>query len=148
MQSNTITHIFENVYIGNEDDAKDFSLMKSLGITHILIAGKYMDKHFPNDFTYFQIDIADRIDQDLDLYFDECNQFIKESGKVLVHCVMGKSRSPAIVIGYLISVKGMDFQDALDLVKKKRFITNPNKNFLENLKYLDSKRKVKKINKF
>lgn len=113
--------------------------MKESEITHILIAGKFLEKFFPNDFEYHQINIIDRETQDLSLYFEECNDFIKNAKKVLVHCVAGKSRSPSIVIGYLIAEKKMSFKEAFNLVKSKRSIVDPNANFIRNLQYLEEK---------
>lgn len=139
-----MTHIYENIYIGDEDDAKNFSLLQEKKITHILIAGKYLEKHYPDSFIYYQINISDKLDQYLDFYFDECNEFIKNSTNVLVHCVVGKSRSPAIVMGYLIGVIKMSFQEAFDLVKEKRSIMSPNENFIEQLKIYERKLKEKK----
>lgn len=141
-----MTHIYENIYIGDEDDAKNFDLLKEKKITHILIAGKYLEKHYPDSFEYHQINISDRLDQYLDFYFDECNEFIKKSTNVLVHCVIGKSRSPAIVMGYLIGIIGMTFQEAFDLVKEKRSIASPNENFIEQLKNYEKKIKEKFFN--
>ena len=99
-----------------------------------------MEKTFPLNFIYYQINIIDKETQDLDLYFDECNDFIKVATKnILVHCVEGKSRSPAIVIGYLIGEKHMNFNEAFNLVKSKRSIINPNNNFIKNLKNYEEK---------
>ena len=98
-----------------------------------------MEKFFPNDFEYYQINIIDRETQDLSLYFEECNNFIKNAKNVLVHCVAGKSRSPSIVIGYLIAKKKMSFNEAFSLVKLKRSIIDPNANFIKNLQYLEEK---------
>ena len=102
-----------------------------------------MEKAFPEDFTYFQINIADKEAQDLELYFEECNEFIKNSDRVLVHCVSGVSRSPAIVLGYLIGERNMSLEEAFELVKKKRAGINPNCNFMRNLKNFEEKKNEK-----
>lgn len=128
-----------NVFIGDEDDSKNLKLLKEKQITHILIAGKYLEKTYPNDFIYYQINIVDNENQDLDLYFEECNIFLKKADKILVHCVAGKSRSPAIVIGYLIGEIQMSFLDAFTLTKLKRPIINPNSNFIRNLQNYEEK---------
>ena len=94
-----------------------------------------MEKFFPNDFEYYQINIIDRETQDLSLYFEESNNFIKNAKNVLVHCVAGKSRSPSIVI----AEKKMSFNEAFSLVKLKRSIIDPNANFIKNLQYLEEK---------
>lgn len=100
-----------------------------------------MEKFHPQDFVYYQINIGDKENQDLDLYFDECNSFIKSATNVLVHCVVGKSRSPSIVLGYLIAEKKMSFDEAFKLVKLKRPLINLNNNFIRNLLILEEKTK-------
>jgi len=52
---------------------------------------------------------------------------------VMVHCQMGVSRSSTIVISYLMKSQGMDLQDAYTLVKTKRSVVKPKKNFLREL---------------
>ena len=45
--------------------------------------------------------------------------------QVMVHCVSGISRSPAVVVGYLMHTYGLDYDGALSLVRKSRPIANP-----------------------
>ena len=52
---------------------------------------------------------------------------------MLVHCNMALSRSPTVVMAYLIYYKGMPFEEAYDFVKGTRFI-RPQPEFLEQLK--------------
>ena len=70
-------------------------------------------------------------------YFEATNSFIEEalaSDKcVLVHCLAGVSRSPTIVIAYLMGCKGLCLAQAMSLVQAKRGIIQPNKYFMEQL---------------
>ena len=50
-----------------------------------------------------------------------------------VHCQAGISRSPMIVIGYLMKLHQKTFEQACTLVKSKRSIINPNWNFRNQL---------------
>ena len=54
------------------------------------------------------------------------------AGAVLVHCEYGVSRSPTIVIAYLMWKRGLKFEDALAMVKEKRKI-KPSANFTKQL---------------
>jgi hypothetical protein len=74
------------------------------------------------------------------------------SGRVLVHCQQGKSRSAAAVIAYLMRKRGETLDVVLADVKSKRKV-KPNDNFLEQLKvweeveyeaWLDKERSIPK----
>lgn len=58
--------------------------------------------------------------------------FMYVTGKILVHCVMGISRSASAVIAYLIVAKKIRASQALKYVYQKR-IVQPNDGFMEQL---------------
>ena len=53
----------------------------------------------------------------------------KNEGKVLVHCQAGISRSPTIVIAYLMKTKNLNQIEAYSEVHKIRPIIDPNMSF-------------------
>ena len=53
---------------------------------------------------------------------------------VFVHCFAGVSRSSTIIIAYLMKIKGMTFEQALQFTKDKRRIISPNPGFIKQLK--------------
>lgn len=57
-------------------------------------------------------------------------------GKVFVHCVMGVSRSGALVLAYLMIHQGLLLVDAIIAVRLNRDI-GPNSGFLEQLRELE-----------
>ncbi len=67
------------------------------------------------------------------VYFDVATKFIndaiKSDGKVYVHCMAGISRSPTIVIAYLMKYEKMNLDDAYNFVKSRRWI-GPNTGFV------------------
>ena len=74
---------------------------------------------------------------DLEDYFDEASKFIHDSLAVtntLVHCMAGISRSTTLLIAYLIRYRGMTSDDALNHVRNRRSIVNPNPGFWNQLK--------------
>ncbi|CAG8769285.1 16571_t:CDS:2, partial [Cetraspora pellucida] len=76
-------------------------------------------------------------------YFEETYMFIQnvldqEDKSVLVHCEMGISRSPTVVIAYIMRSQKKSLKDALAFVKEKRSVTRPNTGFYEQLKKFES----------
>ena len=57
-------------------------------------------------------------------------------GKVLVHCVMGRSRSASLVLAYLMMEQGLSVVGAIEHVRQRRCIL-PNHGFLRQLRALD-----------
>jgi protein-tyrosine phosphatase len=56
----------------------------------------------------------------------------KENGHVLVHCAAGMSRSPTVVIAYLMKVHRKSLREAFAYVRSKRFVS-PNYGFMKQL---------------
>uniref|UniRef100_A0A3B3IIV4 Dual specificity protein phosphatase n=1 Tax=Oryzias latipes TaxID=8090 RepID=A0A3B3IIV4_ORYLA len=118
-----------------------------LGITHVLNAAHSKrgsignQRFYGNDFVYFGIPADDSTHFDLDVYFQPAADFIHNAlkspgGKVLVHCIMGMSRSSTLVLAYLMIYHHLSLRKALEKVVKKRAIY-PNRNFLALLLDLD-----------
>ncbi|XP_031629889.1 probable dual specificity protein phosphatase DDB_G0283417 isoform X2 [Contarinia nasturtii] len=71
----------------------------------------------------------------------QSNQIIcdvhERTGRILIHCNAGVSRSSTICIAYLILEHKMSFDVAFALVKSKRECIRPNDGFLKQLKQMD-----------
>ncbi len=130
--------ICEGLWLGEEASATDKVRLKALGIGRILIVGSYIEKLFPDDFAYLQIEIDDSPGSDLYSHFDEIFAFINEGAKtkqgVLVHCVSGISRSASAVISYLMRKKKLTYVEAFDFVRVRRGCICPNSGFVAQLK--------------
>lgn len=117
----------EYVYLGDKLDARNKERLNELGITHVInCAIKQMDNEFPGEFKYLDVAVLDREDQDLKAHFRRCNKFLRKcinnKKKVLVHCRAGYSRSPTIVIAYLMAEEGIRLIRAQEYCEKKRLI--------------------------
>jgi protein-tyrosine phosphatase len=78
-------------------------------------------------------DINSSVYKFLDIVNKECTK------NVLVYCDYGISRSPAVVIGYLIVKHKMSFPEAFYLVRSKKSDISPNQGFQNQLKRLAKK---------
>ncbi|KAK4527319.1 hypothetical protein GAYE_SCF38G5241 [Galdieria yellowstonensis] len=127
--------IFSFVFLGNERNASDRDTLESLQITHILIVGEELVAHFPGVYEYKQLMIRDLETQELHPFLEEAIDFIeraKYSGKVLVHCYAGVSRSAAIVLAYLIYL-GNTFEESWKFLVSRKKDIQPLGNFIRQL---------------
>ena len=60
------------------------------------------------------------------------------NGKLLIHCGEGVSRSPSILIMYLIHIYKYTYLDAFNIISSKRFI-KPNIGFMKQLQKMNIK---------
>lgn len=74
-----------------------------------------------------------------DNFFNKLLMYFIFIGIVLIHCIMGISRSATIAIAYLMIKKGLRAKEAVEKVKKARDI-RPNDGFLKQLAQLDNDR--------
>lgn len=92
-----------------------------------------MENERPDFFKYLHLRLKDNSGQDLKASIKESNYFITKAfsnkGKVLIHCQQGVSRSASLMIAYLMDKRGMNYHEALGIVKGKRRIVAPNKGF-------------------
>ncbi|RZF40444.1 hypothetical protein LSTR_LSTR013906 [Laodelphax striatellus] len=127
------------LFLGSAHDAQDADCLRRLGVGRVLnvscqapLRPTLTTKHLPAD---------DSGHQNLKQYFEEAFQFIDEARKsgtsVLVHCQAGISRSPTMVIAYVMRHRQLGMMDAYKLVKSARPIISPNFNFIGQLLELE-----------
>ncbi|GMH07159.1 hypothetical protein Nepgr_008999 [Nepenthes gracilis] len=106
------------LYLGSYDNASRSELLKTQGISKILNTVPSCQNLYKNSFTYHCLQ------DDRSLPFDDAIQFLeqceREKARVLVHCMSGKHRSPAIVIAYLMKCKGWRLPQSYQWVKERR----------------------------
>jgi protein-tyrosine phosphatase len=129
-----ISEILPYLYIGNMHDAQQIIALKNMGIHSIInVTRDVKDNLKYGGINRFRIPIDDTPRVDISYYFQDAIDFIERArennDKVLVHCVMGISRSVTIVLAYLMIVCGYTYEDAFDYVKSIRPIINPNIGF-------------------
>uniref|UniRef100_A0A8D3CSM6 Dual specificity protein phosphatase n=1 Tax=Scophthalmus maximus TaxID=52904 RepID=A0A8D3CSM6_SCOMX len=140
--SNHLDEVQPRIYIGDMYAAKDKRTLQARHITHVLNAadGKFnvnTGQSFYRDanITYHGVEAFDMPSFNLSPFFYRAASFIKNAlsaptGKVLVHCAMGLSRSSTLVLAYLMIHDNMTLAVAIAAVSANRNIS-PNAGFLD-----------------
>ncbi|KAL4486035.1 hypothetical protein ABPG72_003969 [Tetrahymena utriculariae] len=129
-----MTKIIEGIYVGNYLSAMDQKNLIKENITHIInCSPSDCPNLFEKDFTYLNINIQDNWKTNLFLVIyiilDFLRNALEKNGRVLIHCNQGISRSPSIVIAYLIYTEKINANIALEKLKKKYPYADPNLDF-------------------
>ena len=122
----TITEGF--LWLGDHKHASTDGVMRDLKITHVVDAahddpaGEIRRGQYP-DLTYLTIRVNDDESSDLTAAFADSHRFINEcraaSGRCLVHCKAGKSRSVSLVVHHLVA-DGATLADAWEATSAAR----------------------------
>jgi len=111
--------------------------IRQKGITCIVNATIEEPSMYLAGMDYLKIRIEDSPYARLDVYFDLVADKVKatkdKSGKTLVHCIAGVSRSASLVCAYLIKYERMSLRQAYQYVKMARPIIRPNVGFWKQL---------------
>uniref|UniRef100_A0A673UJI2 Dual specificity protein phosphatase n=1 Tax=Suricata suricatta TaxID=37032 RepID=A0A673UJI2_SURSU len=143
-----VNEVWPQLYIGDEATALDRYGLQKAGFTHVLNAahGRWNVDTGPDYYSdmaieYHGVEADDLPTFDLSVFFYPAAAFIDAAlshhhSKILVHCVMGRSRSATLVLAYLMIHKNMTLVDAIQQVAKNRCVL-PNRGFLKQLRELD-----------
>lgn len=135
------SHILPGLLVGSELVASSLEEMQREGITAVLVMSWETPTFFPGHFRYLRLHINDRVDAplidvlDCAVVFIECARSC--GGSVLVHCVQGISRSPAVAMAYIIGSLGLSMEAAYDFVQQRRPCVAVNEGFQKQLRDYD-----------
>jgi protein-tyrosine phosphatase len=155
LSSNTIealhlqnpAQISPNLYLSSVNPAQDLILLKQLQVNCVLNVTGYehnsnklrFEIDYPPEITAKHIIMADEMNVKISDHFDEALGFIHENigkntlNKILIHCEAGISRSPTIVIAYLMRYQNQSLKNAYDIVKQRKNNVGPHAGFFEEL---------------
>ncbi|XP_056655553.1 dual specificity protein phosphatase 13 isoform X2 [Monodelphis domestica] len=142
-----VDEVWPNLFIGDAATANNRFELWKLGITHVLNAahgGLYCQggpDFYGSSVSYLGVPAHDLPDFNISAYFSSSADFIHSAlctpgAKVLVHCVVGVSRSATLVLAYLMLRQRLTLLQAVSSVKRHRWIF-PNSGFLKQLCQLD-----------
>lgn len=137
-----INNIIPRIFISSAMESKDLKLLQKNKITHILIAGKDLKPHFKKKFKYKKLSLTDTQSSSLFDFAIDGIEFIQQALKIpesliLVHCLVGASRSVSIVVGLIMLKFGMSYTQSLEFVRLRRTQARPNLKFAKDLKFFE-----------
>ncbi|XP_026874367.2 protein phosphatase Slingshot homolog 3 [Electrophorus electricus] len=129
--------ILDYLYLGSEWNAANFEELQKNNVGYILNVTMEIDNFYPESFTYMNVRVYDVEATDLLAHWNNTYMFINDARKhgqaVLVHCKMGVSRSASTVMAFLMKQQGWGLDHALNYVRERRPIVQPNDSFFRQL---------------
>lgn len=102
----SICQVSAGLFLSGLDSALNLSVLTSRNITLIVNATGLEDVSYPplDGLQVLHVPVQDQPHAPLNQYFDPVAQRINQNqtGRTLVHCTAGRSRSPALVMAYLM----------------------------------------------
>ncbi|XP_050462164.1 dual specificity protein phosphatase 19 [Cataglyphis hispanica] len=136
-----VANIIPGLYLSSQDPAVCIDILKKYEIRHILSIGVAINisERF-DDIRYHTCDLLDLPESNIIPLLKRCVHIIHATRKenILVHCNAGVSRSPAIVIAYLMIYKKLSYDEAYNKVKKARGCIRPNDGFVKQLHSIEN----------
>ncbi|KAG9285422.1 hypothetical protein G9A89_010897 [Geosiphon pyriformis] len=133
------------LYLGNLNHACNASMLKILGITHVLSVGEDARLNQCDFKVKFLDNLYDDGIDSLWRHLDGCVSFIENAretkGNILIHCRVGVSRSATITIAYIMKHLGRSLVSSYLFVRARRLnvIIQPNLKFMYELLQYEQK---------
>jgi len=129
------SRIIDNLYLGDIEIAQHCAKKK----INIKVISCAIESETPND---YKISLYNgynvNLEQKLRNGAEKINQLLNQGNKVLVHCTSGVSRSPTLVIYYLMVYKNITYNESYRHVRNRHPIINPNHHFTKFLSSIRS----------
>ncbi|CAF0922519.1 unnamed protein product [Didymodactylos carnosus] len=138
--------VVENfLYLGSGKDANDIEQLLENKITHILNCTLEwaINPALPEHIKVKKIPLKDiteeNISEQFDIVYDFLNEIKQQGGRVLIHCVVGRSRSASLVLSYLMKAEKMNLGEAYAYLLNCRNQIKPNDSFIKQLMFYEYK---------
>ena len=133
--------VTDNLFLSDKNTLKDISEVDKHGVSLVVsVAGGRLQ--LPAGVEHVKLHVKDDNKDSLLHQLDEVVQLIhhhvSRGDKVVVHCQAGLSRSPAVIMAYLVRFRRLTVEEALAEVRKVRPRARPRERLLEDLqKYFE-----------
>ncbi|KAA1472971.1 phosphatases II, partial [Dentipellis sp. KUC8613] len=129
------SEILPGLYLSDMYTATNPAVLARLGVTHLVSVQR--DAPPTPALAHLRVPLDDARGADLQSVLAPAVLWIERArrrgGTVLVHCVWGMSRSPALVIAFLMAAHRMPLGRAWAHVRARRAVARPNAGFVRQL---------------
>lgn len=134
-----IASIIPGLYLSSQDPVVCKAILKKYEIRHILSIGINISEKYDN-IHYHMCDLLDLPESNILPSIKKCVNIIHANLKenILVHCNAGVSRSPSIIIAYLMIIIKLSYDEAYNTVKRARNCIRPNDGFVKQLRSIEN----------
>ncbi|XP_071351992.1 dual specificity protein phosphatase 14 isoform X2 [Trachinotus anak] len=133
----SVSQVSADLFLSGLHSALNLSVLTSRNITLIINASGLEDVSYPplEGLQILHVPVQDQPHAPLRQYFDPVAERINQNqtGRTLVHCTAGRSRSPALIMAYLMRFRGLSLRQAHEQVLLQRPFIRPNAGFWRQL---------------
>jgi protein-tyrosine phosphatase len=131
-----MTRVWERLFVGSLQDAERLSRNNTIQIATVISLSEQCVEHKADDVRYIHLPIEDAEPVPM-RQFEMLMKAIAEgirTGKVLVHCAVGVSRSPTLTAAYMHRVGYKHIDAAMEEIRQVRPSVDPSKILLSSVK--------------
>jgi protein-tyrosine phosphatase len=140
-----LSEVLPRIWIGDKRCVYDAHMLKMINVSHILNCAEELPLTYPcNLYEKYKIPMIDDDDPNamdqikegakkIQDWFESCPASV-----IIVHCAAGISRSPTVVLAWMIIYRGLSLKDGYSLIQKQRDFIRPNDFYMRLLKELDN----------
>ena len=133
-----IVEVVPGLFMGDLSTSQNFTILREKKIDVIInLCAKNEERVTCDEIQYIDFKLSDREDFEILGHFDHIcsliHEKIEQNQKVFVHCQKGISRSPTIMMAYMIRYQQTGYENAFDQLKKLSPNVGPNFSFLLDL---------------
>jgi protein-tyrosine phosphatase len=139
-----MSKILPRLWLSGAGEAYDGSFLRYGKITHVLNCAEELSarpQQYGTDVVIQHIPMEDDESPEVELQIlkavNQLQDWYRQEYRVLVHCRAGISRSPTVVIAWMMLCNNMSFDDAWKKVVAARNYIRPNDYFMKFLKNLE-----------
>ena len=134
-EDDPMNYIIDNLYLGDRIAAANETFLKEYNISIVINCAIQIISNY-NDLKALELKLYDDPNAKLFPILEYVYKIIKQYQKtnILVHCMMGSSRSASVVIFYLMKEKKWDYDTCLKYVQERRPCADPSFHFVRQLK--------------